>query len=405
MQYPVFRPSSGSGLHFAALLLDGFTTLVNDLWPLKSEVSPQGRSTAQPAVRGTSSRRPASDTEPVKPMRLVVAGPIVALCLVAAIDATSYGVPYQVALSRSSQSSAHSVPTCKAAQLDVGGVGSSAAAGTGIVTIRITDVSATSCALDGWPMPIFLSRSHQALAVTVTHNGPGSFFGFAGTVVLRPRVDPTVGFVVTSADFPAANESCQNVSSIRVILPEVSGSFYGPALQNLTHYRLCDSGDPVNISSIARVGAVDGYAPVYPRCLSLQLRLSLGPEGAASGSAIESGFLTNKSTVECTLQGYPSLSLLDAAGRTLVRFGPGTATYTLFDPARPRPVTLEPGIAAKFEFSASDYNPTANKGGGAPCPISHELRIALPSRGGSIVSHRTFQLCGLAGVGAITEAT
>jgi hypothetical protein len=316
------------------------------------------------------------------------------------MDATSYGAAFQVVLSRGADRLAHSTLICKAGQLDVGGLGSSAAAGTGIVTIRITDVSGSSCALDGWPTLTFLGRSRRALTVTVSHKGPGTFFQSPRTVVLRPRTAPTAGFVVTSSDFPARNESCQSVASVRVVLPKVSAVFSGPALTNFADYHLCNSGDPVNISSITSAGVIDRYAPTYPPCLTDQLRLSLGRAGAASGSWGESGFLTNNSTAHCTLEGYPNLSLLNAAGRTVLKFGPGTATYTLFDPARPRPVTLEPGVAAKFDFSANDFNPIAN----APCPPSDELQLVLPSNGGTIEFHQALRVCGLAGVGAFAEA-
>jgi hypothetical protein len=181
----------------------------------------------------------------------------------------------------------------------------------------------------------------------------------------------------------------------------VSAVFSGPALTNFVGYHLCNSGDPVNISSITSAGAIDRYAPTYPLCLADQLRPSLGRAGVASGSWVESGFLTNNSTAPCTLEGHPNLSLLNAAGHTVLKFGPGTATYTLFDPARPRPVTLEPGATAKFDLSANDFNPIAD----APCPPSDELQVVLPSNGGTIVFHQALRVCGLGGVGAFTEAT
>ena len=55
MIYSIPGVSSLIGLRpcFAARLIDGPTTLVNDLWPLKSEVSPHCRSAAKPAMEGT----------------------------------------------------------------------------------------------------------------------------------------------------------------------------------------------------------------------------------------------------------------------------------------------------------------------------------------------------------------
>ena len=345
--------------------------------------------------------RKSEKAELVRIVRLLAVCSVAGLCALTSIANT----PYQLTVTRSSLRFSVSIQTCKASQLDVGGIGSSAAAGTGIVTIRVTDVSASVCALNGWPTLTFLSGSQRVLDVTTTHNGPGTFFHHSRTIVLRPGLDPTAGFVVTSADFPARNESCQNVSAVRVVLPRVHRVFHGPALDNLTDYHVCSAGNPVNISSITSDPALSGYAPTYPACLSTQLRLSLGPEGAASGSAIESGFLTNKSTAECTIEGYPGLSLFDSMGRRVLTFGPGTMTYTLFDPSRPRPVSLAHGVSARFVFSASDYQPTANNGRGAPCPTSDELRLVLPSGDGTMVSHGAFQLCGLAGVGAFTEAS
>jgi hypothetical protein len=58
------------------------------------------------------------------------------------------------------------IPTCRRSQLVTGGLGVSAAAGTAIVTIRVTNVSPRTCSLEGRPAIVFLDAAGRALRVT-----------------------------------------------------------------------------------------------------------------------------------------------------------------------------------------------------------------------------------------------
>ena len=59
--------------------------------------------------------------------------------------------------------------------------------------------------------------------------------------------------------------------------------------------------------------------PPSPSCLASQLRVSLPPSGPGSGGNYEDRLvlLTNQSSQDCHLQGFPGLELVDGAGRTM----------------------------------------------------------------------------------------
>jgi len=52
-------------------------------------------------------------------------------------------------------------------------------------------------------------------------------------------------------------------------------------------------------------------------CVAAQLELTLGEGGAAAGSRYQTVVFTNTGKVECTLTGYPGVSLLDGSGATI----------------------------------------------------------------------------------------
>jgi hypothetical protein len=77
-------------------------------------------------------------------------------------------------------------------------------------------------------------------------------------------------------------------------------------------------------------------------CNTGQLSLSLLPEGGAAGTYYESLVLTNKSTQSCVVNGYPKVSLLDAAGAML---GQSAMDDTTGSPAAVA-LTLAPAASA-----------------------------------------------------------
>ena len=87
------------------------------------------------------------------------------------------------------------VAACRAGQLAVGGLGSSTATGTVVLTVRVTDVSVNQCALGGYPEVTFVGSSGAAVEVSAAHAGPGTAFGHPRPIVLKPSSRPTAAFV------------------------------------------------------------------------------------------------------------------------------------------------------------------------------------------------------------------
>ena len=157
-----------------------------------------------------------------------------------------------------------------------------------------------------------------------------------------------------------------------------------------------------DVSALTSDTVISGYAPAWPACEAVQLRLAVGDELGAMGVGGRVAMLTNRSGAACTLEGYPSVELLSPSGRVVLRFAAGRSVGTLPPPARPRPVTLAAGGQAQFVLSAGDYQPTADSGRGAACPVSITLLVGLPSDGGTLAYRGRFQLCLRGGVGAVT---
>ena len=147
---------------------------------------------------------------------------------------------------------------CTAAQLMVGGFGTSAAAGHEVVTIRIEDTSSLPCWLNGYPLVTFLNSAGMPLPVTVSHTGiwpPG-----VATLVLPPGRPASAGFIIIiSSDVPAGQ--CPTATSMKVKLPKVPASFAVDAATVLgPGILLCGPGHLVDISPIV-TGALLAVSP------------------------------------------------------------------------------------------------------------------------------------------------
>lgn len=300
--------------------------------------------------------------------------------------------------------------TCRAGQLALGGLGSSTATGTVIFTLRITDISAEPCALDGYPQVTFLGNSAAALHVSVSHAGPAAAFARPRPIVLDPSSSPTAAFVITSRDDMAPQQRCGRVTAVRAVLPAKAGTFLSPAIP--PPYQLCTPGPapatapfPVDISAIVNNSVAAGYAPAWPECEAEELEMTVGEEFAASGTAAYVVTLATRIQAgpTCTLDGYPGLALMTRSGTVVARFHAAPSVGTLPPLPRPRPVTVAGPDRAQFVFEAGDYQPNADDGQGAACPTSTELVVTLPGEG-QLVAHKSFQLCRRGGVGAFTAA-
>lgn len=151
---------------------------------------------------------------------------------------------------------------CRASQLDIGGIGSSGAAGNGITTIRIGNRSPASCRISGYPMLIFSTSTGATLTTTTGHLGPGDAFRPPSPVLLAAHTAAAAGFVIISGDFPTDSEtSCPVATSLEVTLPDPAGSFTVDTAVDTPGVQLCRPGNPVDVSAIVPNSELDGYAP------------------------------------------------------------------------------------------------------------------------------------------------
>jgi len=123
-------------------------------------------------------------------------------------------------------------------------------------------------------------------------------------------------------------------------------------------------------------GTVTAHKPSSPTstCQSRQLSLRHGFAGVAAGSVVVTALFTNTSASRCTLEGYPTLQLLSAAGtrlKTLIHRG----ASVVVKPARARLLTLAPGHHASFFVGFAD----ATGYGLDKCPASARVAVVPPN--------------------------
>jgi hypothetical protein len=282
-------------------------------------------------------------------------------------------------------------PACRRSQLTAGGIGISAAAGTGILTIRITNVSTRGCSLQGRPSVAFLDAAGRTLPVAepALPQVPRTLVPLGA----QPGTS-TAGFVVTTADVQQPGESCQAVKTLRIALPSVPGSFIVGGLSNIDfRYSVCES--EAAVSPIAAGALLDEYAPAFPPCNAEWLRASAAVKTSPAAGTKIVVTVTNHTTAACTLDGYPDASLT-SSGPAVLAYRAGRANALLPAPAISRPVTLIDGASASATLATA-----------APSQRCHTwsvLSVALPGGSGTLRINRPFDVCGAApGAGAFVS--
>jgi hypothetical protein len=115
---------------------------------------------------------------------------------------------------------------------------------------------------------------------------------------------------------------------------------------------------------IARVG----------RCLTSELTVKPGQENGAAGSIGQTVHFTNVSHATCTLEGYPGMLMLNAAGKPLATEVHRGASVTVA-PLPVRLVILEPGHEASFNLGYADATGYGNE----KCPTSARVEVTPPN--------------------------
>jgi hypothetical protein len=166
---------------------------------------------------------------------------------------------------------------------------------------------------------------------------------------------------------------------------------------------LLGAGALVGLTGCARPGGgVDALRPValaQPSCTASALRLSVVGTDTAVGTTVLTVAVTSDSTDACTLQGYPTLGVLEQDGRpSAVTVGHGAGP--MFAGAA-TPVTVSSAGGASFYLA---YRTIAAATGEA-CPARGGLRVALPGLPGESTVDTPLAPCGAVTVSALRPGT
>jgi len=135
-------------------------------------------------------------------------------------------------------------------------------------------------------------------------------------------------------------------------------------------------------STTAKPATTTTAAP--SRCATANLTGVLGPANPGAGNLYQPLTLTNKGTSPCVIEGFPGVSVLDAAGKEI---GPAATKSTTTAPSK---VTLAPGSQASTVLHT--LNGPLN---GQPCLAKGvSIRVYPPDELNPIVVPGAFEICG-----------
>jgi len=150
---------------------------------------------------------------------------------------------------------------CSAQQLRFSYYGSSAAAGTAVTGLEVTNTSNSTCTLEGYPVIGFEGTDSVPLKIDVLHHGPGVAFNQVRTSV---RLSPgaRAGIIVTSADFGSNGAStCPRIGALGISLTQDAAASHValPAPVNV-----CGVGLMVNVSAFFAANQLRSYVNPGP---------------------------------------------------------------------------------------------------------------------------------------------
>jgi uncharacterized protein DUF4232 len=126
-----------------------------------------------------------------------------------------------------------------------------------------------------------------------------------------------------------------------------------------------------------------------PTCQTDQMAITANDRGAALGHSAVEFDVRNATAQTCSLDGYPTLQVLDASQQPLtvtVTLSPSAYVYTL-DP--PHVVNVVPGAEAYFVVQLLDVPAS----GSSSCPTSEGVRVSLPGSTTSTLIAQRFSPC------------
>jgi hypothetical protein len=118
------------------------------------------------------------------------------------------------------------------------------------------------------------------------------------------------------------------------------------------------------------------------------LAAALGSTQGAAGHILDVFTLTNTASTGCTLDGYPSLSLIASDGRSIAA-AQAHGSDMAFPAVSAQPVHLAGGAVASFSVGYSDV-PT----GSASCPTAVSVRITPPGSTAALAVRSAVTVCG-----------
>ena len=148
--------------------------------------------------------------------------------------------------------------------------------------------------------------------------------------------------------------------------------------------QLCEPGRGLDFSESRQVlilPSAPSSTRDWPTCTTFQIRMTGTGQGAALGNVGALFRLQNRSSVGCTLDGYPGIRLVSPTGVILHSDVHEAIDGDYLFPAIPsHRVALEPGSFAAFALGYGDnpFGPGENEPYDVACPTARWVRIVLP---------------------------
>jgi hypothetical protein len=273
---------------------------------------------------------------------------------------------------------------------------------------RLESKSAEPCTVDGYPA-VQLLNSQQGAMTTHTHNATSAYlYGGQSVKPVRLTQGASAYFVLEwTHDSPNA-QPCPTATYVRVTPPAGSGTLIASG-------SLDACGGNVTVSPVSAT-AYSGFAAAPPppptvtptptatatptptptptqlvstTCRVSDLTLAQVTHDAGAGNVAILYSLTNGSSAPCTMEGYPTVRLLNADHQPLPTQQENTTHGYFYGSAQAQQVTVQPQGSAYFALEWT-HIPAA----GQTCPTAAVAEITPPGAHASLNAPGAIDACG-----------
>jgi len=252
---------------------------------------------------------------------------------------------------------------CEAATMTARMGSSNSAAGHAFYVVVLTNNGSQPCSVKGYPTIALMAGTAQ-LPTSWADGNDGVTSVSTEVLRLRVPVGSSVFFVLQFSGVPTGSQSCPDATWLSVRLP-------GESQGTLASTDIAPCGGAVVVSPFQ-----PSTTTVALPCGASTTSATMGTSDSGVGHMVDAVVLTNNATQACTLEGYPTVTLLAGTTPLPTTQTDGNDGITSVS-ITPTLLTLPVSGSVSFVLQFSDV-----PAGAASCPGATWLLVQLP--GGTV---------------------